>query len=95
MTLVPFTRRSARVVDPLTAPRPRLDDVVHAVTATFDPAGWTLRFGPADQHVVVGRLADAEAAARRLVGTVLGVPAASVRVRITPDHATLASLRRH
>jgi ApbE superfamily uncharacterized protein (UPF0280 family) len=79
----------------MTVPLPRLADVVHAVTATFGSTGWTLRFGPADQSVVVGRLADADAAARRLVGSVLGVPAAAVRIRITPDRATLAPLRRH
>ncbi|GAA4884426.1 hypothetical protein GCM10023203_40530 [Actinomycetospora straminea] len=96
MTLVPLTRRPARVVaEPLTAPLPRLADVVHAVTATFGSTGWTLRFGPSDQHVVVERLADAHPAARRLVGAVLGVPAAVVRVRITPDGATLAPLRRY
>jgi ApbE superfamily uncharacterized protein (UPF0280 family) len=79
----------------MTVPLPRLADVVHAVTATFGSTGWTLRFGAADQSVVVGRLADADAAARRLVGSVLGVPAAAVRIRITPDRATLAPLRRH
>lgn len=75
-------------------PMPRLTDVVHAVTATFGPGGWTLRFGPSGQHVVVDRLADAHAAARRLVGGALGIPAATVRTRITPDRATLTSLRR-
>jgi hypothetical protein len=96
VTLVPLTQRPASVVaEPLTMPLPRLADVVHAVTATHRSSGWTLRFGPSDQHVLVGRLADADAAARRLVASVLGVPAAAVRVRITPDQATLASLRRH
>jgi hypothetical protein len=90
-----LTRRASRVADPLTLPLPRLADVVHPVTATFRPTGWTLRFGPSDQSVVVDRLADADAAARRLVASVLGIPAAAVRYRITPDHATLASLRRH
>jgi hypothetical protein len=73
---------------------PRLADVVHAVTATFGSTGWTLRFGPAGQHVVVDRLADAHTAARRLVGAALGIPSATVRIRITPDRATLAPLRR-
>lgn len=95
MTLVPLTRRSDRVAEPLTLPLPRLVDVVHPVTATFHATGWTLRFGPSDRSVVVDRLADADAAARKLVGAVLGVPAASVRIRITPDRATLAPLRRH
>lgn len=94
MTLVPLTRRSARVVEPLTTRLPRLADV-HAVTATFGPTGWTLRFGPSGEHILVDRLAHAEPAARRLVSSVLGVPAASVRIRITPDRATLVSLRRH
>ncbi|MFC5137105.1 hypothetical protein ACFPK1_02585 [Actinomycetospora rhizophila] len=90
-----MTRRPARVAaEPLTMPMPRLADVVHAVTATFGSAGWTLRFGPSGQQVVVDRLADAHAAARRLVGGVLGIPAAAVRIRITPDRATLAPLRR-
>lgn len=95
MTLVPLTRRPARVVaEPLTAPLPRLADVVHAVTATFGPSGWSLRFGPDGRQAVVARLADADGAARRLVGAVLGVPAETVRIRITPDLATLAALRR-
>jgi hypothetical protein len=95
VTLVPLTRRPARVGEPLTLPMPRLADVVHPVTATFRSSGWTLRFGPSGQQVVVGRLADADAAARRLVSSVLGIPAAAVRFRITPDRATLAPLRRH
>ena len=95
MTLVPLTRRPARVVaEPLTTPLPRLADVVHAVTATFGSSGWTLRFGPAGREAVVARLADADGAARRLVGSVLGVPAEAVRIRITPDRATLDALRR-
>jgi hypothetical protein len=95
VTLVPLTRRRAPVVaEPLTRPLPRLSDVVHAVTATFASGGWTLRFGPSGQQVVVDRLAEADAAARRLVGAVLGLPDAAVRVRITPDGASLASLRR-
>jgi hypothetical protein len=97
VTLVPLTPRSARfVAEPLTTPLPRLADVVHAVTATFGPSGWTLRFGPAGREAVVARLADADAdgAARRLVGSVLGVPAETVRIRITPDRATLDALRR-
>jgi hypothetical protein len=95
VTLVPLARRSARVVaEPLTTPLPRLSDVVHAVTATFGPSGWTLRFGPGGREVVVARLADADGAARRLVGSVLGVPAETVRIRITPDLATLVALRR-
>lgn len=92
MTLVPLTVRP--VADPLTAPLPRLTDVMHAVTATFGAGGWTLRFGPSDHRSVVARLADADGAARRLVGTVLGLPPAAVRVRITPDRDTLSSLRR-
>jgi hypothetical protein len=96
VTLVPLTRRPARAVaEPLTMPLPRLADVVHAVTATHRSSGWTLRFGPSGHHVVVDRLADADAAARRLVGSVLGVPAAAVRIRITPERDTLAALRRH
>ncbi|MHC1557998.1 hypothetical protein ACR9E3_03535 [Actinomycetospora sp. C-140] len=95
MTLVPLTRRPARVAEPLTLPLPRLSDVVHPVTATFGSAGWTLRFGASGQQVVVDRLADAAGAARRLVASVLGVPAGSVRTRITPDRTTLTSLRRH
>lgn len=95
MTLVPLTCRAPRVVaEPLTMPMPRLADVVHAVTATFGSRGWTLRFGSSGQQVVVERLADAHAAARRLVGAALGIPAATVRIRITPDRATLAPLRR-
>ena len=73
MTLVPLTRRRTPVVaEPLTRPLPRLTDVVHAVTATFASGGWTLRFGPSGQQVVVDRLAEADAAARRLVGAVGG-----------------------
>jgi hypothetical protein len=95
VTLVPLTRRRAHAVaEPLTTPLPRLADVVHAVTATFASSGWTLRFGPSGQQVVVDRLAEADAAARRLVGAVLGLPEAAVRIRITPDGASLASLRR-
>jgi hypothetical protein len=95
VTLVPLTRRSARTVaEPLTTPLPRLADVVHAVTATHRSSGWTLRFGPTGREVVVARLAEADIAARRLVGSVLGVPAEAVRVRITPDRATLEALRR-
>ncbi|MDD7940749.1 hypothetical protein PHK61_20195 [Actinomycetospora lutea] len=95
MTLVPLTRRPPRVAaEPLTMPMPRLTDVVHAVTATFGSTGWTLRFGPSGQQVVVDRLSEAHAAARRLVGAALGLPAAAVRIRITPDRATLAPLRR-
>jgi len=95
VTLVPSTRRPVRVVaDPLTSRLPRLTDVVHAVTATFGASGWTLRFGPAGRQVVVDRLADADLAARRLVGSVLGVPADTVRIRITPDRATLEAPRR-
>ncbi|WP_285651425.1 hypothetical protein [Actinomycetospora sp. NBRC 106375] len=90
-----MTRRPARVAEPLTMPLPRLSDVVHPVTATFGSAGWTLRFGVSGQQVVVDRLADAAGAARRLVASVLGVPAASVRTRITPDRSTLTSPRRH
>ena len=74
-------------------PMPRLADVVHAVTATFGSRGWTLR-APGGQQVVVDRLADAHAAARRLVSATLGIPAATVRIRITPDRATLVPLRR-
>ena len=91
MTLVPLTRRPARVAEPVTLPLPRLTDVVHPVTATFGSAGWTLRFGTSGQQVVVERLADAVGAARRLVASTLGVPAASVRTRITPDDTSLAS----
>jgi hypothetical protein len=95
VTLVPLTRRPTRAVaEPLTTPLPRLTDVVHAVTARFGSSGWTLRFGPAGEQVVVARLAEADAAARRLVGGVLGVPAEAVRIRITPDRATLEALRR-
>jgi hypothetical protein len=95
VTLVPLTRRPAHgVAEPLTTPLPRLSDVVHAVTATFGPSGWTLRFGPAGREAVVARLADADGAARRLVGSVLGAPAETVCVRITPDLATLTPLRR-
>ncbi|PVZ11111.1 hypothetical protein [Actinomycetospora cinnamomea] len=95
MTLVPLTRRPARgVAEPMTMPLPRLADVVHAVTARFGSSCWTLRFGPGGEQVVVARLAEADAAARRLVGRVLGVPADAVRIRITPDLATLEALRR-
>jgi len=95
VTLVPLTRRPSRAVaEPLTLPLPRLADVVHAVTATFGTSGWTLRFGPSGRSVVVARLAEADAAARRLVGSVLGVPAEAVRIRITPDRTTLEALRR-
>ena len=95
MTLVPLTRRPASVVaEPLTTPLPRLSDVVHAVVATFGVSGWRLRFGPGGREVVVARLAEADAVARGLVGSVLGVPAEAVRIRITPDRATLDALRR-
>jgi len=95
VTLVPLTRRRVRAIaEPLTTPLPRLADVVHAVTATFASSGWTLRFGPSGQQVVVGRLAEADAAARRLGGAALGLPDTAVRIRITPDHDSLASLRR-
>ncbi|WP_433784300.1 hypothetical protein ACQPX6_29265 [Actinomycetospora sp. CA-101289] len=90
-----MTRRPASVVaEPLTTPLPRLSDVVHAVVATFGVSGWRLRFGPSGREVVVARLAEADGAARRLVGSVLGVPAEAVRIRITPDRATLDALRR-
>jgi hypothetical protein len=95
VTLVPLTRRPVHAIgEPLTTPLPRLADVVHAVTATFASSGWTLRFGPCGQQVVVDRLAEADAAARRLVGAALGLPDTAVRIRITPDHDSLASLRR-
>ena len=94
MTLVPLTARAVTPLAPVTVPLPRLTEIVHAVTATFGSRGWTLRFGPSGQHVVVDRLADADSAARTLVGSVLGVPAAALRVRITPDRETVAALRR-
>ncbi len=102
MTLVPLTvrpdprtvRAVRAVADPLTAPLPRLTDVVHAVTATFGATGWTLRFAPSGHQAVVERLVDADVAARRLVGSALGLSPASVRVRIAPDDETLVAVRR-
>lgn len=73
---------------------PRLTDVVHSVTATFDPAGWTLRFGSAGPPVVVRRLAEADATARALVAACLGLPAGALRVRIVPDRDSVVALRR-
>lgn len=102
MTLVPLTTRAVppgelgvrSVAEPRTAPLPRLADVVHAVTASFGTSGWTLRFGSSGHRSVVDRLSEADAAARRLVGTVLGLPPTALRVRITPDRATLTAVRR-
>jgi hypothetical protein len=98
VTLVPLTvrpdprTRSAALA--MSDPLPRLSDSVHAVTATFATAGWTLRFGPSGHQTLVARLADADGAARRLVGAALGLPPASVRVRIAPDAQTLSAVRR-
>ncbi len=95
MTIVPLTVRPVEVLPgPVTGPLPRVTDLVHGVTATFSGSGWTLRFGPGDDRAVVARLAGADAAARGLVATCLGVPAADVRIRIVPDAGELAALRR-